>query len=88
MALEAWVAGLSAGSSALTGGPGEALSRAKSVPFTGCCGLPLLCRPLRTARLVGGVRAPSPAAGSAVASVQPPIKGRSRTGTDKGNPTV
>ena len=85
MALEAWVAGLSAGSSALTGGPGEALSRAKSVPFTGCCGLPLLCRPLR--RVGDGVRAPG-SASAAVASVQPPIKGRSRTGTDKGNPTV
>ena len=44
MALKAGAAGLSAGSSRPTGGPGET-SAVKSVPFTGYCGVPLLRSP-------------------------------------------
>ena len=76
MALEAWVAGLSAGSSVLTGGPGDALrgrSRSRSQAAVDC-----LC--FAGARAGGNVGLGCP--------VRPPIKGRSRTGTDKGNPTV
>ena len=44
MALKAGSFGLSAGSSWLIGGPGQA-SVAKSVPFSSYCGAPLLCSP-------------------------------------------
>ena len=44
MALKAGAFGLSAGSSQLTGGPGETFA-VKSVPFSSYCGLPLLCSP-------------------------------------------
>ena len=44
MALKAGVFGLSAGSSRPIGGPGQAFV-AKSVPFSGYCGVPLLRGP-------------------------------------------
>ena len=82
MALKAGMVGLSAGSSVLTGGPGDALrGRSRSRSPAAVDGLCFAER----GPVTGGFTALGP---TAPASVQPSINGQFRTGTDKGNPTV
>ena len=79
MALKAGMVGLSAGSSVLTGGPGDALrGRSRSRSLAAVDGLCF-------ADPTPGGFAAAPVRG---VSVQPSINGQFRTGTDKGNPTV